>query len=541
VAAISVAGAYAVAVYAAPPANDNFANRAPISGASGTALGNNVDATSEPGERPLAGIESATNTVWWQWTAPADGWYGLDTFGSLFNTVLAVFRGDQVQELVLLDDSDDATLHSGLVTFQSFLRVPARAGEVYQIAVAGKAGWAAGDIQLNWYPDTYTWLETHGVSTDRVQNVMPARSGHLLHWHEQYHLALVTGTNRGGVTIWRLATEWLVEDLTHYDRRHVVVASSARLNGMGPMQEIEDFDGRRLVVRQDNDAWILGVVNTLHVLTSRRGMFQPARFTQAFSNRVTDALFRRRRLFVSSFDSIRIRHSGCGEFRRNLKRAVWWIPNSPGTFEERLPNGLVVRHVRGTPDRVDILKHGRRIASHALPAVPHNRRVEFRATQRGGLVYWSEGMDGNGPLTYVDRRGRAVFSGLVPTGLTDFNGAEIHKRLLLLHRWDIGGLTLQVYKLGRTPRLLGQVIVANAHGPFFIGSSVAVARESGGMTGLRVYDRRLRRIRWETSAPGDGIWPLGGSTHAIVRSDATIFHLTVYRRTREIARHSFAR
>jgi formylglycine-generating enzyme required for sulfatase activity len=77
---------------AAAPANDNFANAENLDGSSATAKGSSQDATAESGEPAHAG-QPATKSVWWKWTAPGNGSCTIDTKGSAFDTVLAVYTG----------------------------------------------------------------------------------------------------------------------------------------------------------------------------------------------------------------------------------------------------------------------------------------------------------------------------------------------------------------------------------------------------------------------------------------------------------------
>lgn len=138
VAAILVAPAPA---HAAPLANDDFAEAAPIEGETGSVAGSNERATTEPGEPLHAG--SGTASVWFTWTAPAAGGATFDTFGSEFDTVLAVYRGEAVNGLTLVADNDDA---NGL---QSEVRFATELGVTYAIAVAGFEG-ATGAFTLRW-------------------------------------------------------------------------------------------------------------------------------------------------------------------------------------------------------------------------------------------------------------------------------------------------------------------------------------------------------------------------------------------------------
>jgi hypothetical protein len=529
----------AVCSFGAPPANDNFASRIAISGASGTTHGNNVEATGETGEQPLAHVESATNTVWWQWTAPADGWYGFETFGSTFNTVLGIFQGNQFGRLASIATCDDARLHSGLITFQSYVLIPARAGQTLQIAVAGKVGWHEGDILLRWYPDTRTWLDTIGTSTQRVHEAYCTADGSALSWYDHVYRGTAHGTNRGGVVISRPLVENHVENLTLHDKSHVLQAFAAHLDGMGNSQYIADFDGKHIVAAQHNGGWMLDEVNTLHALKARRSAFQDGRYTPIVSNLMVMAALAGARVFALSLDMADYERSSLTVMKRTLKRALWAVPNSPGLPVGIFRNGLLARQIIGPTDRVEVSKKGEVLFTRDLPAVPYGSIVQIEADRHGGFLYWPYRAGTNGPMTYLDKRGRAIFSGFIPAGLIDFNGIALGKRILLLERWELGAMTLRTYKLGTTPELLGEVTVPYAIGAFFSGSSIVVSRAGGGTAGVRVYDRKLRRIRWETTAPGYTVWQLRGSTHVIVSSNASTRTYTVYRKTRVIATHTY--
>jgi len=75
-----------------PPLNDNFENRAPLTGTNAFAVTNNESATKEPGEPDILG-NSGGKSVWWTWTAPQNGTVTISTEGSGFDTLLAVYTG----------------------------------------------------------------------------------------------------------------------------------------------------------------------------------------------------------------------------------------------------------------------------------------------------------------------------------------------------------------------------------------------------------------------------------------------------------------
>jgi hypothetical protein len=127
-----------------PPANDNFTNRIALTGATNIVNGSNQSATAEPGEPHHSG-ERGGRSVWWSWTAPANGVVTISTAGSTFDTLLGVYTGTNVAALALVVASDDdpaSTNNTSLVTFT------ASAGVEYEIAVDGWHG-AAGAIALN--------------------------------------------------------------------------------------------------------------------------------------------------------------------------------------------------------------------------------------------------------------------------------------------------------------------------------------------------------------------------------------------------------
>ena len=130
---------------AARPANDAFAGALALGGASGAATGTNRLATRETGEPQHAGTVGG-GSVWWRWTAPAAGQVTLDTQGSGFDTLLAVYAGTLVSGLQAVAANDNG---SAAADGASSLLFQAQAGTEYRIAVDGAAG-AAGAVALNW-------------------------------------------------------------------------------------------------------------------------------------------------------------------------------------------------------------------------------------------------------------------------------------------------------------------------------------------------------------------------------------------------------
>ncbi len=121
------------------PSNDNFADAATISDASGSTFGDNFCATSESAEPSNNGA-----TVWWKWTAPSSGQWAFSTAGSDFDTVLCIYTGADISSLSGAGCNDDYNS-----TFQSYLEFSATGGTTYWIRVEGFSE-AVGNINLAW-------------------------------------------------------------------------------------------------------------------------------------------------------------------------------------------------------------------------------------------------------------------------------------------------------------------------------------------------------------------------------------------------------
>ncbi|MFH1816197.1 MAG: S8 family serine peptidase [Pseudomonadota bacterium] len=122
--------------------NDAFAAARVLNGVSASDSGSNVLASSETGEPAHDGI-AATRSLWWVWTAPASGILTLDTNGSNFDTMLAIYTGNALSSLALLESDDD-----GGAGVQSRLETVVTAGTLYRIVVDGFEA-DTGSIMLN--------------------------------------------------------------------------------------------------------------------------------------------------------------------------------------------------------------------------------------------------------------------------------------------------------------------------------------------------------------------------------------------------------
>jgi len=125
-----------------PPVNDAFAAATVLTGASGTLTGTTVNATKELGE-PYHGFGSGAS-VWYRFVASATGTATIDTFGSNFDTLLAVYTGSAVNALTGLVSNDDTAPGT-----QSRVQFAVVANTTYQVVVDGYL-LATGAVKLTW-------------------------------------------------------------------------------------------------------------------------------------------------------------------------------------------------------------------------------------------------------------------------------------------------------------------------------------------------------------------------------------------------------
>ena len=127
----------------AKPVNDDFIQATPITASAGTITGSNNLASSENFEPSHASDFMGGHSVWWRFQLTAPGTVSLNTFGSDFDTTLAVYVGPTVDDLTVIASNDDA--NSDL---QSGLSFSGQANVDYFIAVDGFFG-LVGNITLN--------------------------------------------------------------------------------------------------------------------------------------------------------------------------------------------------------------------------------------------------------------------------------------------------------------------------------------------------------------------------------------------------------
>ncbi|MBR6020845.1 MAG: BACON domain-containing protein, partial [Kiritimatiellae bacterium] len=134
------------------PGNDAFAAAQGLGEGMNGWVWSNVNASLEEGEPLPAFREKATGSIWWSWTAGADGRVMFSTKGSeaaggtnAMDTVLGVYTGSSAGALVAVAENDD--IGGGKVA--SEVRFDAVKGTTYRICASGKDH-GEGSIRLTW-------------------------------------------------------------------------------------------------------------------------------------------------------------------------------------------------------------------------------------------------------------------------------------------------------------------------------------------------------------------------------------------------------
>ncbi len=114
------------------PTNNNFVNRLILSGENIFVSGTNIGATAELNEPSHSGRHGGVS-VWYSWTAPFSGQVDINTLGSDFDTLLGIYTGNRIDNLVEVVSNDDIDSQN----FISKVQFYAVQGTTYQIAIDG--------------------------------------------------------------------------------------------------------------------------------------------------------------------------------------------------------------------------------------------------------------------------------------------------------------------------------------------------------------------------------------------------------------------
>lgn len=199
---------------AAAPAHDLFQQRLLLPRSNYVAVTtDNLGATSEPGEPEL--LPGANGeTIWLEWTPPANGNYLITTYGSSFNTVLAVFTGNSVGALTRVAADDDGVDPWGMPIGDLIALTNASASVAYKIAVDGMGGSPGGVVQLSIVPNNDLFADRRMIRGAFVEDVSyNGKAGKEPYEHTHATGSINRSTNAPGKSLW---WEWTPPAPGHY-------------------------------------------------------------------------------------------------------------------------------------------------------------------------------------------------------------------------------------------------------------------------------------------------------------------------------------
>lgn len=524
---------------ASPPGNDNFADRFTLTGASGTANGDNIGATHEVDEPwIIPAFINGTNSVWWTWTCPATGLYGFDTIGSSFHTALGIFTGDSLINLKKVTFSTNLEFFNGSKMNRGYVYFNATVGQTYQISISGRQDSDEGTIIINWYPDAFVAYK-NTYPTNYYYKMVPAYNGSILQTHMLNYTHLIYNTNIKEIVKIDYDNQITCTNITVIDaKKRKVVDTDAFPAVTGKIQSVSDFDGKRILVveqtvsHSDEDAYIhlyavgkkgLEHINTYYV-----------------SNNFGSAFLSEKWIYLYYIDWSYLVNTKIAAMDKNLKKVVWeYTPSlQRGGFTPAYPNGVAVYQQWDitTDFFFEISKKGKQYGTHTITR-PDTGYVTYKFDDKGGILYWINHNGTNGPITYLDRKNNVKVAGFTPDNFSLFNRWDFDGKTLILGKASGNTNVFRTYKWGKNPKLNGETTVMNCTGAKLYDYKFYVITTNGNTIAIAEYDKKLKKVKWENSDPGDKIEYLGKSVFMRERSSGTITILTFFKKGKEIVEH----
>jgi hypothetical protein len=511
-----------------PPPNDNFADAYTIAGASGTTTGYNISATSEIGEPPVLPNGNGHNSVWWKWTAPANGMYSFNTFGSNYDTVLGVFTGSSLDTLTRYAWNDDT------VSLRSYVCFNATAGVTYYISVAGFSDYSQGSIDLNWQPDQVFWHSTD-VSTSVYGNVFYAANGTILTYNTRRYITWYHGSNLYGTSLSVHSNRYLVYDVTVKDKHTNELVNAASIDtSLTGNYQVTSFDGKYVLVYNEHAAnsspGTLLIYKVSKNAFKRKGAY-PVESNHAEAWLAKGWVYQRLYDWGADQDHIVALH-------RRLKKPLWKASLLPGgMLYDAYDNGVVASFTLNSSIEIDVTKKGKPYGRHTITA------NTFRLNDRGTIIYWNYTPSNAWPFTLINRKGKILTDNFQPDGMTDFDYCGYSGKLLYLRRTvDTSNTTIRTYTVTSKFKLNGEKTgIMNYGGAIMHGGHTYVYLiGSGDNITFLEYKKKLDKIAWENTGPTLWFTYLGNDTFCREYQDSPDHYTyTIFKQDKDIVIHVY--
>lgn len=518
------------------PDNDNFVDRITISGDSGTINGSNYDASMEPDEPMITPFGNVSNSVWWTWECPASGMYGFDTIGSDFNTVLGIFTGESLSGLQRVVYGFNITYFDNTYTNQSYVTLNAVGGQKYQMAVAGaprSADWQ-GNITLNWYLDTLVTC-SNNFYTNNWKEVFLANNGSALDANYTSINNNVWKTNVKEIIIIKNLQYGFYSNLDITDKKNRKLVQNGSFDLSGDLIRIFDFDGKHILVKeQKNDE----KAKNLHLYSvSKKGLKKINEYI--ISNNFATAWLSEKWIYVVISEP-----SGWGDAEllaldKKLGKIVWkFVPSvEGGGFRPIYPKGVAAYSIWGISNvLLEVTKKGKPYGTLTLP-YPDSGFFAWRVDSKGGILYWYLENGTNGPMTYVDRKGKKVVGNFMPDNFSTFKSEQFSGKMLCLYKSTAGTADIQTYKWGKNPKLNGETSIAGFKKSCLDRTKLYIVTTNSGNISVTEYDKKLEKVKWENTGEGININYLGKKVFSRKNTNATSQIFTIFKKKKIVAEH----
>ena len=130
------------------PKNNNFEEAEKVDPSGGVFTTYSKFADLEEGEPKHAGVQRVGDTLWWEWSPDTSGPVVIDTAGSGYDTILAVYQGNDFESLVEIGSVDQVEGRTA-----GYLQFIAQAGETYRIVVGSYVEDRGGSLRLRIEPN----------------------------------------------------------------------------------------------------------------------------------------------------------------------------------------------------------------------------------------------------------------------------------------------------------------------------------------------------------------------------------------------------
>jgi len=539
--AMAIVLVMATSAHSVAPANDMFANRIIINGASGSTNGNNSDATLEPGEpchiySSIFGYQGyGSNSVWWTWTAPSTATYDFDTRGTSSNVFVCVYTGDSLTNLTkIVYNLRYAPLH-------------ATNGTTYQIAVVGADLTSTGQVFLNYYEEqTSPWI-TEMAGTNNGLLGIAAPNGSLASQIIKVIFNVETRTNQFGyMSKTRYNSEFYAQTgVTITDKKGNVIVNNATPPDAGTQYAPMAFNGKILMVYdQLNNRLISYKVKNGFVLLNEQPLTIDGIFDRVSINSSEISIYQ----FQIGFPPNEA-DSGAIAFDIKLKNEKWSFPLQPGLIHIHSSKKQMIS--RGTEEtyslNIHFFKKGNSLAKHNV-GLPPRGKIEYCTDGKGGILYWTSKYISphyvNSPLSYITKKGETVFDNktLTDSGVMWDHADDSMKNFVTVVR-NGASATLRSYKVNKEMEKTGEANVSNYRDSKFNGKELIVEQSLSSQEGFfSIYNSKLKKKWAEPIAPGD-LEYLGKGVfmREIITPGAgeTNYHFIIFNKTKTIAEHDF--